>query len=129
MFRSQMAEGWLRHLGGDEYTALSAGTDPVGLNPRSVTSMAEVGLDISTHTSDSITDYLEDPPDLVITVCDRASESCPRFPAKTKVLAWSFEDPAKAVGSETEINKAFGKVRDEIKIAIEEWLEESKTMQ
>jgi len=102
-----MAEGWLRHLGGEEYTALSAGTHPVGVNPRSVVSMAEVGLDISTHTSDSISDYLEDPPDIVITVCNRASETCPRFPVKTQIGA------------------AFGKVRDEIKVAVEAWLEES----
>jgi len=122
--RSQMAEGWLRHLGGEEYTALSAGTHPVGVNPRSVVSMAEVGVDISTHTSDSISDYLEDPPDVVITVCNRASETCPRFSVKTKVVAWSFVDPAAATGSEAEIMVAFAKIRDEIKLAVEGWMEE-----
>ena len=120
--RSQMAEGWLRQLGLGGFEALSAGTHPVGVNPRAVRSMAAVGVDISTQTSDSITDFLECPPELVITVCDRAAETCPTFPGETKVLRWSFEDPADAVGSEDEVMGEFARIRDQIREAIEGWL-------
>ena len=121
--RSQMAEGWLRHLAPGSFRALSAGTHPVGVNPRAVRSMAEVGVDISAHTSDPITDFLEDPPELVITVCDRAAETCPSFPGHTDVLRWSFEDPADAEGSEDEVMGEFARIRGEIREAIEGWLE------
>ena len=73
--RSQMAEGWLRHLAGEHFEALSAGTHPVGMNPGAVAAMSAVGIDISAQSSDSITEYLEDPPELVVTVCDRAAET------------------------------------------------------
>ena len=118
-----MAEGFLRHLGGDQFTSLSAGTAPLGLNPLAVAAMAELGLDIGGQTSDNVTAYLENPPDLVITVCDRAAETCPRFPAKTAVLAWSFEDPAAAQGSLEEVKEEFRRVRDEIRDRVKDWLE------
>ena len=78
--RSQMAEGWLRHLAGDQFDVVSAGTHPVGLNPYAVAVMGEIGVDISNHVSERVDPYLEQQFDHVITVCDRAQEACPSFP-------------------------------------------------
>ncbi len=76
--RSQMAEGLLRHLAGDRYDVYSAGTHPVGLNPGAVTVMQELQINISAQRSKSIAEYIDQTFDYVITVCDRAKESCPR---------------------------------------------------
>lgn len=116
--RSQMAEGWLRHLAGDRYESLSAGTAPAGLNPRAVAAMAECGVDISGQRSKSVTEFLADPPSLVVTVCDRAAESCPTFPGRVEVLRWSFPDPAAARGSEAEVRRVFREVRDAIRARV-----------
>ena len=78
--RSQMAEGLFRHLAGDRFEAYSAGTHPVGLNPGAVTAMQELGIDISAQRSKSIHEFTQQAFDYVITVCDRAKESCPRWP-------------------------------------------------
>ncbi len=121
--RSQMAEGWLRDLAGWRFEPLSAGTDPHGVNPLAVKVMAEAGVDLSAHTSDPITDYLADPPDLVISVCDAAAEACPDFPGKVKRLHWPFPDPAAATGSPEEVLVVFRDVRDQIRRHLEEWLE------
>ncbi|MCZ6598430.1 MAG: arsenate reductase ArsC [Planctomycetota bacterium] len=120
--RSQMAEGWLRRLAGDRVEALSAGVDPHGLNPFAVRVMTEAGVDISAHTSDPIGDFLADPPEVVIAVCDRAAESCPAFPGATQVLSWPFPDPAGATGSEEEVLAVFRDVRDAIRARIAAWL-------
>lgn len=113
--RSQMAEGLLRHLGGDRFEAASAGTNPVGLNPLAVTAMKEIGIDISGHRSKHLEMYRSERFDHVVTVCDRAKESCPIFPGISAMLHWSFEDPAAAQGSEEERLAAFRDVRDQIK--------------
>lgn len=112
--RSQMAEGWLRHLAGDRFEVVSAGTHPVGLNPGSVEAMAEVGIDISEHRSKSVSEFLTQPFDHVITVCNRAKESCPRWPGPTHLLHWSFDDPAAATDSDEARRQLFRRVRDEI---------------
>lgn len=112
--RSQMAEGWLRHLAGDRFEVFSAGTHPVGLNPGSVDAMAEVGIDISSHRSKQVSEFLTQPFDHVITVCDRARESCPRWPGTTHLLHWSFDDPAAATDSDATRLQLFRRVRDEI---------------
>jgi arsenate reductase len=122
--RSQMAEGWLRHLAGDRVQVLSAGTTPVGVNPRAVRVMAEVGIDLSTHTSDAFESFRADPPELVIAVCDRAAEACRRSSAMGETLCWVFPDPAHAVGTEEEILAEFRAVRDAIRARIERWLAE-----
>ena len=122
--RSQMAEGWLRHLAGERFTVLSAGTRPGGVNPRAIAAMAEVGIDVSGHTSDDVAGYLDDPPELVISVCDHAAANCPVLPGSTGFLRWSFRDPADATGSEEEIAAFFGGIRDEIGDAIRGWLAE-----
>jgi arsenate reductase len=121
--RSQMAEAWLRHLTAGRVVALSAGTNPVGINPRAVAVMEEVGIDLGGHSSDSIEDYLADPPDVVIAVCSNAAETCPTFPGATIVLRWPFDDPAHFEGTDEEVLPEFRRVRDEIKARIEEWLD------
>ncbi len=125
--RSQMAEGWLRHLGGDRYEALSAGTRPQGLNPLAVQVMAEAGVDISGQTSDPVERYLEQDLDLVITVCGGARESCPVFAGRVAERRhWPFDDPAAAAGTEEEVLSVFRRVRDEIRRKVEAFLEEAR---
>ncbi len=120
--RSQMAEGWLRHLAGDSVDARSAGVEAHGLNPRAVAAMAEAGVDISGQRSELIVDHLADPPDIVVTVCDHAAEHCPDLPLRTRVLHRQFFDPARAVGEEREVLARFRDVRDEIHAQLVEWL-------
>ena len=122
--RSQMAEGWLRHLAGDRFDVYSAGTKPSVVNPRAIAAMAEVGIDISHHRSKSLTEYLDHSFDSVITVCDQAAEACPIFPGPAKRLHWSFPDPAAATGSEEERMHAFRTVRDDIAAHLREWIAE-----
>ena len=122
--RSQMAEGWLRHLGGERFESLSAGVDPHGLNPTAVRVMGEAGVDISGQRSKSINEYLAEPPDLVVSVCDRADERCPVFPGRVVRKSWLFPDPAAARGSEEEVLDVFRRVRDDIRAQIEGWLAE-----
>ncbi len=123
--RSQMAEGWLRHLAGDRFEVFSAGTHPVGLNPVSVEAMAEVGIDMSAHRSKSVSEFLTQPFEYVITVCDRAKESCPIWPGPTHLLHWSFDDPAAVVGA-GERRASFRRVRDEIAAALRRFLTTTK---
>lgn len=119
--RSQMAEGWLRHLAGDRFEAFSAGTHPVGLNSGSVDAMAEVGIDIAHHRSKSVTEFTATPMDYVITVCDRAKERCPVWSGAKHLMHWSFDDPAAETDPEKR-RRVFGRVRDEIGRRIEEFL-------
>ncbi|MBI3978422.1 MAG: arsenate reductase ArsC [Chloroflexi bacterium] len=113
--RSQMAEGWLRHLAGERFEVASAGTEPARqVNPLAVRAMAEVGIDLSGQYPKRVDRYLGEPWDFVITVCDRAKESCPFFPGLHERIHWSFEDPAAATGSTDERMQVFRRVRDEI---------------
>ncbi len=114
--RSQMAEGWLRHLGGSAFEVASAGTHPAErVNPLAVQAMAEAGVDISGQQPKHLEQFLREPWDYVITVCDRANEECPLFPGGKRRLHWSFEDPAAAAGSQEERLRVFRRVRDEIR--------------
>lgn len=113
--RSQMAEGWLRKLGGQEFDVYSAGTNPASqVNPLAVRAMAEVGIDISSHVPKHLDRYLHDSFDFVITVCDRANETCPVFPGRAKRIHWSFDDPASFVGDDESKMVQFRRIRDEI---------------
>ena len=123
--RSQMADGWLRHLAGDRIDVVSAGTYPVGLNPHAVTVMQEAGIDISNHVSKRVDPYLAQPFDYAITVCDRAQETCPIFPGAASRLHWSFEDPAKAKGTSEQQMVVFRKIRDEIADRIRQFIAET----
>ena len=120
--RSQMAEGLLRHLGGERFAVYSAGTKATRVNPYAIKAMAEVGIDLSNHTSDQIDQYKHQRFDYVITVCDSARETCPYFPAAKHQLHWSFEDPAAATGSEQQILQTFRRIRDQIEARIQEFL-------
>ena len=116
--RSQMAEGWARHLKGDEIEAYSAGIETHGMNARAVRVMAEAGVDISGQSSKHVGTLMHVPFDYVVTVCGHANESCPVFPGQAKVVHMGFDDPpalARGAGSEEEALGHFRRVRDEIR--------------
>jgi arsenate reductase len=112
--RSQIAEGFIRHYFGKSAHVYSAGIETHGVNPRAIATMAEVGIDISKHTSNHVDEYLDIPFDLILTVCDHAAEQCPVFPSKAHRLHENFPDPAKVQGSNEEIEAAFRSTRDQI---------------
>jgi arsenate reductase len=114
-----MAEGLLRHLGGDRFEAFSAGTEATHVRPLAIRAMAELDVDISAQESKTLDRYLGEPFDAVITVCDQAAEACPIFPGATRRLHWSFPDPSKAGGSEDEQLGVYRAVRDDIRAHIE----------
>jgi len=115
--RSQMAHGWLQHLGGDGVVVKSAGTKPGGVHPLSIKVMAEAGVDISGHSSDDLQQYLQQDFDAVITVCDSAREACPVFPGAKQTIHRAFPDPDDKTGtkSEQDLLPVFRDVRDQIK--------------
>lgn len=113
--RSQLAEAYLRYFQGDKANIYSAGVEKHGVNPRAIATMLEDGIDISQHTSNHVDEYLHIPFDLILTVCDHASERCPIFPSTAKRIHYNFSDPAKATGTEDEIMAEFRKVREQIK--------------
>jgi len=124
--RSQMAEGWARHLKDDVIEPYSAGIETHGLNPRAVKVMAEAGVDISGHRSKHLREVMDVDFDYVVTVCDRAHESCPLFHGKAKVVHRSFDDPprlAKGAKTEEEALGHYRRVRDEIRRCVESLLE------
>ncbi|MGH9728424.1 MAG: arsenate reductase ArsC [Candidatus Acidiferrales bacterium] len=112
--RSQMAEGYLRHVAGERFDAMSAGIEPKGLNPLAVEVMRETGVDISGQRSKDVTGFVGTPVQYVVTVCSNAREKCPVFPATVKFLHWDLEDPAAVQGTQEEKQAAFRKTRDEI---------------
>ena len=120
--RSQMAEGWTRHLKGDQIEVYSAGIETHGLNPNAVKVMAEAGVDISTHKSQHIDEFADIDLDYVITVCGHAHDTCPMFPGNATVIHVGFDDPPKmALEFEDEEEKlnCYRTVRDQIKTFVE----------
>ncbi|MFD0711384.1 arsenate reductase (thioredoxin) [Paenibacillus sp. GCM10027626] len=125
--RSQIADGFLKSLGGDKYEVKSAGLEAHGLNSRAVQVMKEAGVDISGHSSDVIDPELLNRVDYVITLCGHADEHCPVISNKNVTKwHWGFDDPAKATGTEEEIMSQFRSVRDSIKSRIEQFVKEGK---
>lgn len=112
--RSQMAEGILRHLGGNNFEAFSAGIKPVPIQPLAIKVMAEIGIDISSQRSKSIDEYRNLDFDIVITMCDSAKALCPVFLRGFRQIHWSLIDPAEAKGTEDERLLVFRNVRDQI---------------
>ena len=108
--RSVMAEALLRHHGGPAFEVHSAGTDPKGVNPLTLRVLADAGIDASWARSKSVTEYLGQPFDYVITVCDQARQSCPIFPGVHESLHWGYEDPAAAEGTDEERLAVFRRV-------------------
>lgn len=122
--RSQMAEGLLRELGGEKVEAFSAGSAPSRVNPFAIEAMQLRGIDISGQRSKSLQEYLQQPFDFVITVCDNAAESCPVFPGKAQRIHWSFPDPAAIEGNHEDILASFMSVRDGLEAKFREFVAE-----
>ncbi len=112
--RSQMAEGILKHICTSEFEINSAGTNPSIVRPEAIKVLSEIGIDISSNRSKSVKEFFQQEIEYVLTVCDNAKENCPYFPAKTRFIHHSFEDPAEVLGDEQTRLAAFRKVRDEI---------------
>ncbi|MGO4375278.1 arsenate reductase (thioredoxin) [Paenibacillus sp. 2TAB19] len=125
--RSQMADGFLNAIGGDNFEVKSAGLEAHGLNPKAVQVMKEAGVDISANSSDVIDPEILNRATYVITLCGHADEHCPVImnPNVTK-WHWGFDDPAKATGTEEEIMEQFRTVRDAIKARIELFVRDGK---
>lgn len=122
-----MAEAWLNHLCGDFFNADSAGLEPGTLNPLVVQAMKEVDIDISQKGTQAVFDVFKSGKLIayVVTVCDETSaEKCPIFPGVTKRLHWSFADPSALTGTDEEKMAEVRKIRDDIRLKIEEWCEE-----
>ena len=120
--RSQMAEGLLNHISHGEWKVQSAGIFPSYVHPLAIRAMEDIGIDISQHTSKSMDQFINEKFDYVITLCDDAAKFCPTFLSGGKRLHWPFEDPAAAIGTIEERFLVFRRVRDELKIKIEEFL-------
>jgi arsenate reductase (thioredoxin) len=108
--RSLMAEALLRQRGGDAFEVYSAGTEPKGVNPLTLRVLAEAGIDASWARSKSVSEYLGQHFDYVVTVCDQARQACPVFPGEHESLHWGYEDPAEAQGTEAERLAVFRRV-------------------
>lgn len=124
--RSQMAEGFLRHLAGGQFEVFSAGVMPIGVNSLTIKVMAEAGINIASQRSKSVKEFLGRKFDYVVTVCDNAREVCPVFPGECKKLHWNLDDPARASGSGQERVNAFKRIRDQIKTHTELFLKDNR---
>ena len=124
--RSQMAEALLPLIGGAHFEVCSGGTHPVGLNPAAIEAMRDLGVDISHYRSKHVNEFSSQQFDYVITLCDRAKESCPVFPGTSRLLHWSFEDPAAAAKAQR--REIFTRVRDEIAEKICQFIVEEKLL-
>jgi arsenate reductase (thioredoxin) len=123
--RSQMAEGWLRHFGGDAVEVQSAGTKPKGLHPTAVRVMAEAGVDIAGHSSKHVGAFANDAFDYVVTVCDSAKEACPVFPNAKRTIHHSFDDPDRPDLPEPQRDALFRRVRDQVRDWARAFVEET----
>jgi arsenate reductase len=122
--RSHLAEGILRTAAGDMFNVQSAGSKPAGyVHPLAIQVMREIGIDISTHRSKHMNDFLQTPVETVITVCGNADQACPMFPGQTNRHHWGFDDPAHAAGTDEEKLGVFRRVRDQIKMVFEAYAE------
>jgi len=125
--RSQMAEGWAKHLKGNVIEPFSAGLIPTPVNARAIEVMKETGVDISDHYAKHIKDLAGIDFDYVITLCDNAKQLCPKLPDKTKTIHRNFPDPSFLIGTSDEIMAAFRRVRDQIRAFVETLPESLKT--
>lgn len=127
--RSQMAEGWGKHLGADVAEVESAGIEAHGKNPRAIVVMREAGVDISDQQSTRITDDMIRRADVVVTVCGHADEHCPVLPPGITKIHWPLNDPAKASGTEDEIMAVFRTTRDEIRRRVDALIDDIRRTQ
>jgi arsenate reductase len=118
--RSHLAEGILRAVAKDRFRVASAGSKPAGyVHPLAIKALAEIGIDISAHTSKHMNEFLDQPVETVITVCGNADQACPVFPGQLNRHHWPFDDPAHATGTDDEKLAVFRRVRDEIRRVFE----------
>ena len=120
--RSQMAEGLLRDMAGDRFEVFSAGSHPSRLHPASIIVMAELGIDISNHSADSIDEYLDKDIDIVISVCDNARQVCPVFPGDVQQIHWSIDDPFHGWGAEPSDLIPYREIREILKDRLESFI-------
>lgn len=120
--RSQMAEGFLRHTAAGRIEVFSAGVKPIQLHPMAIKVMEEIGMDISSHRSKSVDEFLTQKFDYVITVCDNARRVCPVFPGEYEKIHWDLKDPVQFEGTEEEKLVKFRQVRDLIEKNIQNFL-------
>ncbi|MDY0987163.1 arsenate reductase ArsC [Flavobacterium sp. CFBP9031] len=125
--RSQIAEGYMKFFAENKAEVYSAGVETHGVNPKAISIMKEDGIDISNHTSNNIDEYTHIDFDFVITVCDNAKERCPFFPTKAAKFHYNFPDPAKAIGTDSEIMEQFRSVRELIKTYCKNFVAENLT--
>ena len=121
--RSQIAEGWTRHIGGNAVSVQSAGIEAHGKNPRAIAVMHEAGIDISGQESTIVDARMLRQANIVVTVCGHADEQCPVLPPGITRLHWPLADPAKAMGNDEEIMREFRATRDEIERRVRELLD------
>jgi arsenate reductase len=121
--RSQIAEALLRDFGGADFEAFSAGTEPKGVNPYTTRVLAEIDIDWSAARSKSVTEFLGQPFDYVITVCDRARQTCPVFPGDHNSLHWGLDDPAEVEGTDERKLEAFRRTRTEVATRLRPFVE------
>ena len=112
--RSQIAEGIMRKLAGDNFDVFSAGSHPSLVHPMSIKVMKEIGIDITSHTSDPILNFLSKNINIVVTVCDNADKVCPVFPGKVERIHWSIKDPFKGWNSHPDDLVNFRKTREDL---------------
>lgn len=124
--RSQIAEALLRHLGGSDFAAASAGTEVTRVHPLALSVLAERGIETSGLASQHLRDFAGQRFAVVITVCDRARDACPVFPGETERLHWSFPDPSAVVGTDEERLNAFRAVRDGLERQIRRFIDERR---
>jgi len=117
-----MAEGLLRYMAGDRFEVFSAGSHPSHLHPASIIVMAELGIDISNHSADSIDEYLDKDIDIVISVCDNARQVCPVFPRDVQQIHWSIDDPFHGWGAKPSDLIPYRETRDILKDQIESFI-------
>ncbi|MGO9179079.1 MAG: arsenate reductase ArsC [Candidatus Limnocylindrales bacterium] len=120
--RSQIAEALLRRYGGHDFAAFSAGTTPRPVHPLTVQVLAEAGIDWSGARSKSVHEYLDEPFDYVVTVCDRARQNCPVFPGQHNSLNWGFDDPAEVEGTDAERLAAFRRTQTEMSVRLQPFI-------
>tara|TARA_B100001741_G_scaffold252536_1_gene214471 strand:+ start:572 stop:997 length:426 start_codon:yes stop_codon:yes gene_type:complete len=120
--RSQIAEGIMRQLAGDKFDVFSAGSHPSLVHPMSIKVMKEIGINITSHTSDPISNFLSKNINIVVTVCDNADKVCPVFPGKVERIHWSIKDPFKGWGSDPDDLDNFTRTRDDLVERIKNFL-------
>lgn len=121
--RSQIAEALLEHYGGDDFEAHSAGTEATRVNPFAIEALREIGIDWSAARSKVITEFLDQRFDYVVTVCDRARETCPVFPGSENTLHWGLDDPSEVDGTDAEKLAAFRRTQLEVSARLRPFIE------